>query len=91
MTIKVQVLLDEVDREAFRAMAKREGLSLSAWLRKAGKEKLSAKEQSKPIYDKDSLERFFVDCDAQALGNEPNWEDHLKVITRSKSSGQADL
>ena len=91
MTIKVQVLLDEIEKEAFRAMAQREGLSLSAWLRKAGKEKLLAKEQQKPIHDKDSLERFFRDCDAKAQGTEPDWEDHLKVINRSRVSGQADL
>ena len=91
MTIRVQVLLDEVEREAFRALARREGLSLSAWLRRAGKEKLLAKEQRKPIYDKDSLDRFFVACDGQGHGNEPDWEDHLKVINRSRASGQADL
>jgi len=91
MPIRVQVLLDEVEREAFRALARREGLSLSAWLRKAGKEKLLAKEQRKSIYDKDSLERFFVACDAQGHGNEPDWEDHLKVIDSSRTSGRAGL
>ncbi|GJL54584.1 MAG: hypothetical protein NPIRA02_17160 [Nitrospirales bacterium] len=72
-------------------MAQREGLSLSAWLRKAGKEKLLANEQQKPIYNKESLERFFLKCDTQAQGTEPDWDDHLKVIHRSRASGQADL
>ncbi|WP_447969533.1 antitoxin [Nitrospira sp. M1] len=72
-------------------MAQREGLSLSAWLRKAGNEKLLLNEQQKPIYDKESLERFFLECDAHDEGTEPDWEDHLKVINRSRASGQADL
>ena len=91
MTIKVQVILNEVEREEFRAMARQEGLSLSAWLRKAGKEKLLSKNQHNHIYDRDSLNRFFEACDTQAQGNEPDWEDHLKVISRSRTSGQADL
>lgn len=91
MTTKVQVLLDETEREAFREMAQREGLSLSAWLRKAGKEKLLAKKRHKIIYDKKSLRRFFKHCDALAKGQEPDWEDHLKVINRSRASGQGEI
>ena len=90
MPTRVQVLLDETEREAFRTMARREGLSLSAWLRKAAKEKLLEKEQQRVIYDKKSLKRFFKNCDALAQGVEPDWEDHLKVINRSRASGQAD-
>jgi Mobilization protein NikA len=33
---RLQVLVSRQEKEAFRQMAKREGLSLSAWLREAG-------------------------------------------------------
>ena len=50
MATRVQVILDEAEREAFRAIAEQEGLSLSAWLRQAGKDRLAAKTQQKTSY-----------------------------------------
>ena len=35
MATRIQVVVDEVEREAFREQAEREGVSLSAWLRAA--------------------------------------------------------
>ncbi len=37
---RIQVLLDEAEREEFRRQAEREGVSLSAWLRRAARERL---------------------------------------------------
>ena len=37
---RVQVLLEEQERGQFRREAEREGLSLSAWLRRAGQDRL---------------------------------------------------
>jgi len=37
---RVQVLLEKQEREQFRREAEREGLSLSAWLRRAGQDRL---------------------------------------------------
>jgi hypothetical protein len=34
--------------------------------------------------------RFFERCDQRALGREPDWEEYLKVIERSKREGLAD-
>lgn len=42
------------------------------------------------IATKEELENFFASCDAQEEGVEPDWEEHLKVIERSKLSGASE-
>ena len=44
MATRIQVIVEEAEREAFRSVAEQEGLSLSAWLRQAGKDRLVATE-----------------------------------------------
>lgn len=38
----------------------------------------------------DDLEDFFASCDAREEGTEPDWEEHLQVIERSRRSGLAE-
>ena len=86
MTKRVQVLLDEEEREAFRKLAEQQGLSLSAWLREAGRARLAAS-RSRGIRNVEELRRFFFEIDEQEQGTEPDWEQHRDVIQRSISSG----
>jgi len=88
--VRVQVLMTPEEREAFRRMARGEGLSLSAWLRKAGLERLAAAGACERIEEPEQLDGFFRRCDARESGREPDWEDHLEVIRRSGRSGQSD-
>ena len=88
--VRIQVLLSPEEREAFRRMALSEGLSLSAWLRQAGLERLAASQAESRIESAAQLDRFFKVCDAGQSGREPDWEEHLKVIAKSRSSGQSD-
>ena len=87
MTTRVQVILEEDEKERFQRRARREGLSLSAWLRKAGRLRLS---QESRMTSRTDLDAFFAACDTREKGVEPDWEEHLKVIERSKSSGAAE-
>ncbi len=86
MTTRVQVILEEEEKNLFQHRARAEGLSLSSWLRMAGQEKLSKSRVTSP----EDLEAFFKACDARGKGHEPDWEEHLEVIERSKRSGAAD-
>lgn len=88
MSTRVQVILDEQEREIFRWHALREGLSLSAWLRKAAQDKIAGM-RVHPIKTAQELERFFADCDAreQNLGDEPEWEEHLQLLSHSRTMG----
>ena len=90
MTTRIQVIVEETEREAFRSVAEQEGMSLSAWLRQAGKDRLAAKTQQKSIRTVKDLRRFFKSCDMQSSGREPDWEEHKKVIARSRTSGATD-
>jgi hypothetical protein len=88
MSVRIQVVVDRQERDAFRARATAEGRSLSEWLREAGRQRL--RETAPPrLTDPDALEAFFADCDAaeQGSGPEPEWEEHLRVIEESRREG----
>ena len=83
---RVQVLLDPESRRLFQELATREGLSLSAWLRRAGEER-AERQRASPIRSVEDLEVFFQECAEREEGVEPDWEDHARTIRRSQRSG----
>jgi hypothetical protein len=85
---RVQVLLDEGELAHFRREAQREGLSLSAWLRQAGQERLRSR-RGRRIQTVDDLREFFHEVSAREKGREPDWAEHKAAIARSKASGQS--
>jgi hypothetical protein len=88
VTTRIQVLLDSEERERFRREAEREGLSLSAWLRRAGQERL-ARRKRRRIRSVAELKQFFRAVRAREKGREPDWAEHQATIARSRSSGQS--
>lgn len=90
MTIRVQVLLEEEEKELFVQEAQRAGMSLSAWIRDAGKERLKNRPARLKLETPDDLRVFFASCDSRQEGREPDWEEHLRVIERSKRGQAAD-
>lgn len=86
MTTRVQVILEEEEKELFQHRARAEGLSLSSWLRRAGQEQI----RKRAMTSSADLEAFFRACDLREKGLEPDWEEHLAVIGRSQRSGTAD-
>ncbi len=87
MPTRVQVILDPEERESFRALARRDGLSLSAWLRQAGRERASKSRVRQALDSPEALSAFFAECDAREAGREPDWSEHLAVLERSKLGG----
>ncbi len=79
--------MDEVEREAFRRAAAREGLSLSDWLRRAARDRLQAASRAR-LGSIDELRAFFEECGQRERGEEPAWETHRAVIEESKASGR---
>ena len=88
MAVRVQVVVDRLERERFRRQAAEQGLSLSAWLRDAGREKAAAGESKRRMTASD-LRAFFKKCDAREKEHEPDWEQHRSVIERSLAKGQS--
>lgn len=90
MTTRVQVILDEEEKELFQRQARREGLSLSSWFRQAGEERLRSQGTPPKIETFEDLQAFFASCDAREEGREPDWDEHRAVIEASIRSGAAD-
>jgi hypothetical protein len=89
MSTRVQVVLDEEERATFQEQARRESLSLSAWLRAAGLERLALK-KPKGLGDPQELLAFFARCERQeGEGAEPDWEQHLQILDAARARGAA--
>ncbi len=85
---RVQLIIPDVDRYKYVRQAKREGLTLSAWLRAAAQEKLKAEEESDRFKSVEDLRRFFEECDARRGDDrEPDWEEHKRAIQESRLRG----
>jgi hypothetical protein len=87
MSTRVQVVMDEMEREAFRRAAAREGLSLSDWLRRAARDRLSSAEPP-GIESVEQLRAFFDACDQREQADEPEWQEHRAVIEESRAQGR---
>lgn len=86
MTARIHLVIEERERDAFRARAATEGTTMSAWLREAGRQRLE-RDQPTTIRSVADLDRFFADrVDAEG-GAEPEWDQHLEVMERSRRAG----
>jgi hypothetical protein len=81
-------MADEEKARLERA-ARRAGMSLSAWLREAAREKLEASGPPS-LTGEGELLAFFADCDEREAGREPDWDAHRRVIESSRGSGAGD-
>ncbi|MCY3736174.1 MAG: hypothetical protein OXG13_07210 [Gemmatimonadaceae bacterium] len=85
---RVQLVISDEERDRFVRQARKEGMTLSAWLRTAARQRLAEQQKSQPFESPADLEGFFRACDAlQGPGQEPDWEEHLAVIGRSRRRG----
>ena len=90
MTVRVQGLLDEHERDLFRRQAALDGVSLSTWLKQAGRLRLAHGQRASNLDSSQALQAFFAECDHRKPGREPDWEEHISVIRRSQTEGLAD-
>ena len=87
---RVQLLIPDEDHARFTHQARREGMSLSAWLRAAAGERLDRHSPAECFESRSDAERFFAACDArEGPGVEPDWKQHLAVIRESRGRGAA--
>ena len=85
---RVQLVIPDEDRDRFVHQAKREGMSLSMWLRTAARDRLRQQQRSDPLESTADLDAFFRTCDAlEGPMVEPDWEEHLMVINEALERG----
>ena len=88
---RVQLVLPDEDRTRFVHQAHKEGMSLSAWLRIAARERLEQQAGIKCFEAHTEIEAFFVECDElEVPGVEPDWDQHLAVINESRKRGTSN-
>jgi hypothetical protein len=88
---RVQLVMPDHDRDRYVHQARREGMSLSAWLRAAAEDRLKLEAQSGNFESVEDLQAFFAACDTRAGdGEEPDWEEHQSVIDASRRRGASD-
>ena len=87
---RVQLVMADNDRDRFVHQARQEGMSLSAWLRAAARERLEARQCVKLFESPQDVEEFFRSCAAlDGPETEPDWSEHLRVMSESRASGAA--
>ena len=85
---RVQLIIPDVDRDRFAHQARLEGKSLSAWLRAAARERLQKSERAKLFESPEDVREFFRHCDTlEGPDAEPDWSQHLRVISQSRERG----
>lgn len=85
---RVQLVIPDEDRDRFVHQARRENMTLSAWLRTAARQRLEQQQRVDPFESPEDVEAFFRWCDTlEELPSEPDWCEHLEVIETSRRRG----
>lgn len=88
---RVQLVMSDEDRDRYFQQARREGMTLSAWLRAAARERLEARQQVAPFKSPGELEKLFRACDTlPGPEMEPEWSEHLTLINESRRRGTSN-
>ncbi len=87
---RVQLVMADDDKERFVNQARREGMSLSAWMREAAHERLERRRSVTQFDSPEEIQEFFRSCaDLEGPEMEPDWSEHLRVISESRWRGAA--
>ena len=85
---RVHLVMPDTDKDRYARQARREGMSLSAWLRAAAHDRLVNRKRTTRITTVEEAREFWKRCDERAgPRREPDWEEHLAVINESKMKG----
>ncbi len=85
---RVQLVVPDADRDRFVDQARREGMSLSAWIRAAARERLETRQRVKLFESPDDVKEFFRYCASlDGPETEPDWSEHLRVMNESRGTG----
>ena len=87
---RVQLVMADDDRDRFVHQARQEGMSLSAWLRAAARERLEKRQSVKLFQSPVDVEEFFRSSAAlEGPETELDWDEHLRVMSESRRRGVA--
>jgi hypothetical protein len=81
MSKRIQVILDDEEALQFKNQARKEGKSVSSWLREAGKKVIEMHASRRKLKDAASMKTFFRKINSKKDGPEPDWEEHKKLLS----------
>ena len=90
MKNRIHIVLPAEEKERYRAIAEREGSTLSRWIREAVRERAAKYDVKRKLDTVEELESFFQECDQLYQGTEagePDWEEHERLIHESRTAG----
>lgn len=88
--VRVQLVMPDDEWERFVEQARREGMSLSVWLRVAARERLGKRQSVKQFESPEDVAEFFASCATlDDPDTEPDWDEHMRVMNASRASGSA--
>ena len=90
MSVRIQVVLENHEKAAYKKAAKMQGMSLSAWMKACARKGLEQHRKISLPGSRKELQAFFEECDQREQGVEPDWEEHKRIIERSVTSGISD-
>jgi len=87
---RVQLVMPDEDRDRYVEQARREGLSFSAWLRCAARERLEARQSATRFESPAEVREFFRALERRdGPETEPDWSEHLRVLGEARRRGAA--
>ena len=85
---RVQLIIPDEDRDRFAHQARAEGLTFSAWLRAAARQRFAQRQRAQRFDSPKDLHRFLDECAARrGPGAEPDWEEHKRAMSESRLRG----
>ena len=87
---RIHLVLPAEEKERYRAIAEREGTTLSRWIRETVRERANQYDVGRKLDTLEDLESFFQECDQlneETEGPEPDWEEHERLIHESRTGG----
>lgn len=84
---RVQLVMADEDRDRYMEQAQREGMTFSAWLRRAARERFEERRSAARFESPAEVREFFTTLEGPET--EPDWSEHLRVMGEARSRGAA--
>lgn len=84
---RVQIVMSDAERAIFKRQAEQEGLSFSAWIRAAARDRCEFRNRQAKFESADDVRAFFARHDSTlGPGSGPGWEEYKAIIEEPENA-----
>ena len=84
---RVQIVMSDAERAAFKRQAELEGLSFSAWIRAAARSHCEDRNRQAKFESADDVRAFFARHESTlSPGSGPGWEEYKSIIEEPENA-----